>query len=36
MFQINLYLPKLGASEAAVELARHIRVQFAARYRRAA
>jgi DNA-binding transcriptional LysR family regulator len=36
MFHINLYLPKVGASEAAVELARHIREQFAARYRRAA
>jgi hypothetical protein len=35
-FHINLYLPKVGASEAAVELARHIRAQFAARYRRAA
>jgi DNA-binding transcriptional LysR family regulator len=36
MFHINLYLPQVGASEAAVELARHIRTQFAARYRRAA
>jgi DNA-binding transcriptional LysR family regulator len=36
MFHINLYLPKVGASEVAVELARHIREQFAARYRRAA
>jgi DNA-binding transcriptional LysR family regulator len=36
MFQINLYLPKVGASEVAIELARHIRAQFAARYRRAA
>jgi DNA-binding transcriptional LysR family regulator len=36
MFQINLYVPQVGASEAAVELARHIRAQFAARYRRAA
>jgi DNA-binding transcriptional LysR family regulator len=36
MFQINLYLPQVGASDIAVELARHIRAQFAARYRRAA
>ena len=36
MFQINLYLPQVGASDTAVELARHIRAQFAARYRRAA
>jgi DNA-binding transcriptional LysR family regulator len=35
-FHINLYLPKVGASDIAVELARHIREQFAARYRRAA
>ena len=36
MFQINLYLPQVGASDIAVELARHVRAQFAARYRRAA
>jgi DNA-binding transcriptional LysR family regulator len=36
MFHINLYLPQMGASEVALELARHIRAQFAARYRRAA
>jgi DNA-binding transcriptional LysR family regulator len=36
MFHINLYLPQVGASEVALELARHIRAQFAARYRRAA
>ena len=36
MFHINLYLPKAGASEVALELARHVRQQFAARYRRAA
>jgi len=32
----HLYLPKVGALDVAVELARHIREQFAARYRRAA
>jgi hypothetical protein len=36
MFHINLHLPKLGATDAALELSRHIRAQFAARYRRAA
>jgi DNA-binding transcriptional LysR family regulator len=36
MFHINLHLPRIGASDAALELARHIREQFAARYRRAA
>jgi hypothetical protein len=36
MFHINLHLPRIGASDIAVELARHIRAQFAARYRRAA
>ena len=36
MFHINLYLPKVGASDVAVEFARDIRAQFAARYRRAA
>jgi hypothetical protein len=36
MFRINLYVPKVGASDVAVELARHIRAQFTARYRRAA
>jgi hypothetical protein len=36
MFHINLYLPKVGASDVADEFARHIRAQFAARYRRAA
>ena len=35
-FHINLYLPQVGASDIAVELARHIRQQFSARYRRAA
>jgi hypothetical protein len=35
-FHINLYLPQVGASDIALELARHIREQFAARYRRAA
>jgi hypothetical protein len=36
MFHINLHLPRIGASDPALELARHIRGQFAARYRRAA
>jgi DNA-binding transcriptional LysR family regulator len=36
MFHINLHLPRIGASDAALELARHIHEQFAARYRRAA
>jgi hypothetical protein len=36
MFHINLHLPRIGASDPALELARHIREQFAARYRRAA
>jgi DNA-binding transcriptional LysR family regulator len=36
IFHINLYLPQVGASDIAVELARHIRAQFAARYSRAA
>lgn len=36
MFYINLHLPKAGAGDVAVELARHIRRQFAARYHRAA
>ena len=35
-FYINLHLPKAGAGDVAVELARHIRRQFAARYHRAA
>ena len=35
-FYVNLYLPKVGASDIAIELARHIRQQFAARYPRAA
>src|SRR5215813_14817491 len=36
MFHINLHLPRIGASNVALELLRHIRGQFAARYRRAA
>ena len=36
MFHINLHLPRMSASDVAVELSRHIREQFAARYRRAA
>ena len=36
MFQINLHLPRMSASDVALELSRHIREQFAARYRRAA
>jgi hypothetical protein len=36
MFHINLHLPRMSASEVAVELSRHMREQFAARYRRAA
>jgi hypothetical protein len=35
-FHINLHLPSKGASDVALELSRHIREQFAARYRRAA
>ena len=35
-FHINLHLPSKGASEVALQLSRHIREQFAARYRRAA
>ena len=35
MFHINLHLP-IGASDIALELSRHIREQFVARYRRAA
>ena len=31
-FEINLYLPKTGASELGAELARHIRADFAARF----
>jgi hypothetical protein len=36
MFHINLHLPRMGAADVTLELARHIREQFAARYRRAA
>ena len=36
MFHINLHLPRIGASDIALELSRHIREQFVARYRRAA
>jgi hypothetical protein len=36
MFHINMHPPKPGASDAALELSRHIPAQFAARYRRAA
>jgi DNA-binding transcriptional LysR family regulator len=36
MFHINLHLPRMSASDIALELSRHIREQFAARYRRAA
>ena len=35
-YYINLHLPKVGASDIAIELASHIRQQFAARYNRAA
>jgi DNA-binding transcriptional LysR family regulator len=35
-FSINLYLPRAGASDIALELARHIREQLADRYRSAA
>jgi DNA-binding transcriptional LysR family regulator len=35
-FHINLHLPRIGPSDVALELSRHIREQFAARYRRAA
>jgi DNA-binding transcriptional LysR family regulator len=35
-FHINLHLPSTAASDVALELSRHIREQFAARYRRAA
>ena len=35
-FSINLYLPAMGASEVAIELARHIRDQFNTRHQRAA
>jgi len=36
MFYINFHLPKTGAGEVAIEPARHIRWQFAARHHRAA
>jgi DNA-binding transcriptional LysR family regulator len=36
IFHINLHVPRMGASDVALELSRHIREQFAARYRRAA
>lgn len=36
LFHINLHLPRIGASEVALELARHLRQQFAARYGKAA
>ena len=35
-FNVNLYLPKAGASDASLEFAKHIREQFKARYRHAA
>lgn len=35
-FYINLHLPKTGASDIALELARHVRQYFAARRQRAA
>ncbi len=35
-YYINLHLPKVGASDIAIELANHIRQQFSARYNRAA
>ncbi len=35
-YYINLHLPKAGAGDIAIELANHIRQQFAARYNRAA
>ena len=35
-FSVNLYLPRAGASDVAVELARHIREQLGVRYRSAA
>lgn len=35
-FSINLYLPRAGASDIAIELARHIRDQLADPYRNAA
>jgi DNA-binding transcriptional LysR family regulator len=35
-FSVNLYLPRAGASDVAIELARHIREQLGARYRSAA
>ena len=34
MFLINMYLPPVQQSEIAVELARHIRQEFASRFRR--
>ena len=35
-FSINMYLPRIGAGEIALELARHIRDQFGTRYARSA
>ena len=34
MFQVNMYLPPVQQSEIAVELARHVRQEFASRFRR--
>ena len=36
MYSVNLHLPRAGAGDVAVELASHIRQQFAARYHHAA
>lgn len=36
MYYINLHLPKTGAGDIAIELAGHVRRQFAARYNKAA
>lgn len=36
LFSVNLYLPRVGASDVAVELARHIREHLNGRYQRAA